>query len=454
MGEDDKVLQVFCIATADTKLEELLFLSNSVQSNLDIFCKNSRSGHSFKIQVTVVDVSADTHTKDAASFKNFPYVTREDILSNYKQHDESFEETDLPNDRGEAVAVMSKSLKNFLKKTLDDQLLAGAIGLGGTGGTSLLSNALRELPVGIPKFIISTVASGHTSHYIGTSDLILIPSVIDICGINSISRVVFSNAGAAFAGMVAGRYFGHKDASKVTKKLTVGITMAGITNPCVNVVKERLEKLGFETLIFHATGVGGRAMEDLVRSGSIQAIMDITTTEVADHLVGGIMGCDSSRFDAVLETGYVSTFRAEQVPSEFNRRNLLMHNEQVNTDYEYPWPSVLVADDMNGNEKFTFHLQITAMRTTADESKKFASFIAEKLNKASSKMRICLPEKGISSLDSPGKPFYDPVATTTLIDEIQNLVVTNDDRQVKKCPYHINDREFANVLVDSLLEIF
>ncbi|KAI3930365.1 hypothetical protein MKW92_001097 [Papaver armeniacum] len=434
MGEDDKVLQVFCIATADTKLEELLFLSNSVQSNLDIFCKNSRSGHSFKIQVTVVDVSADTHTKDAASFKNFPHVTREDILSNYKQHDESFEETDLPNDRGEAVSVMSKSLKNFLKKTLDDQLLAGAIGLGGTGGTSLLSNALRELPVGIPKFIISTVASGHTSHYIGTSDLILIPSVIDICGINSISRVVFSNAGAAFAGMVAGRYFGHKDTSNVTKKLTVGITMAGITNPCVNVVKERLEKLGFETLIFHATGVGGRAMEDLVRSGSIQAIMDITTTEVADYLVGGIMGCDSSRFDAVLETGVplvlsvgaldVSTFRAEQVPSEFNKRNLLMHNEQI-----------------------------TAMRTTAEESKEFAAFIAEKLNKASSKMRVCLPEKGISSLDSPGKPFYDPVATATLIDEIQNLVVTNDDRQVKKYPYHINDREFANVLVDSLLQI-
>ncbi|KAI3867446.1 hypothetical protein MKX03_010026 [Papaver bracteatum] len=435
MGDDNKVLRVFCIATADTKLEELLFLSSSVQSNIDIFCKNSQSDDpSFKIQVTVVDVSADMHTKDAMSFKNFPYITREEILSNYKQHDETFEETDLPNDRGEAVAVMSKSLKNFLKKTLDDQLLAGAIGLGGTGGTSLLSNALRELPVGIPKFIISTVASGHTSHYIGTSDLILLPSVIDICGINSISRVVFSNAGAAFAGMVAGRIFGLTDISNVTKKLTVGITMAGITNPCVNVVKERLEKLGFETLVFHATGVGGRAMEDLVRSGSIQAIMDITTTEVADYLVGGIMGCDSSRFDAVLETEVplvlsvgaldVSTFRAEQVPSEFHQRNLLVHNEQI-----------------------------TAMRTTAEEGKKFASFIAEKMNKVSSQIRICLPEKGMSSLDSPGKPFYDPVATTTLIDEIQNLVVTNDDRQVKKCPYHINDPEFANVLVDSLLQI-
>ncbi|KAI3968508.1 hypothetical protein MKX01_007818 [Papaver californicum] len=433
MGNDDKVFQVFCIATADTKLEELLFLSNSVQSNIDMFCKNSQNDHSFKIQVTVVDVSADMNKKDATSFKNFSYVTREEILSNYKQQ-KTFEETDLPNDRGEAVAVMSKSLKNFLKKALDNQVLAGAIGLGGTGGTSLLSNALRSLPVGLPKFIISTVASGHTSHYVGTSDLILLPSVIDICGINSISRVVFSNAGAAFAGMVAGRIFGLRDTSSVTKKLTVGITMAGITNPCVNAIKVRLEKLGFETLIFHATGVGGRAMEDLVRSGSIQAIMDITTTEVADYLVGGIMGCDSSRFDAVLETGVplvlsvgaldVSTFAAKQVPSKFHQRNLLMHNEQI-----------------------------TAMRTTGDESKKFAAFIAGKLNKSSTKIRICLPEKGISSLDLPGKPFYDPVATTTLIEEIQNLVVTNENRQVKKCPYHINDPEFANVLVDSLLQI-
>ncbi|KAI3936420.1 hypothetical protein MKW98_000694 [Papaver atlanticum] len=438
MADDDKVSQIFCIATADTKLEELLFLSNSVQANLEIFSKNSQSDHSSKIQVTIVDVSANMHKKDAMSFKNFSYVTREEILScycdvNYKQQ-ESFEKP-LPNDRGQAIAVMSKALEIFLKKALDSQLLAGAIGLGGSGGTSLISNALRSLPVGIPKFIISTVASGHTSHYIGTSDLILIPSVVDICGINSISRAVFSNAGAAVAGMVVGRSFGLTDTFNATKKPTVGITMYGITTPCVNAVKERLEKLGFETLIFHATGVGGRAMEDLVRSGSIQAVMDITTTEVADYVVGGIMACDSSRFDAVLEMQVplvlslgaldAVTFGAKQtVPSKFHQRNLLVHNEQI-----------------------------TAMRTTADESKKCAAFIAEKLNKSLSKICVCLPEKGTSALDSPGKPFYDPVATATLIDEIQTLVVTNENCQVKKCPYHINDPEFANMLVDSLLQI-
>ncbi|MCL7028396.1 hypothetical protein MKW94_006425 [Papaver nudicaule] len=346
MGDDDndvKVFRVFCIATADTKSEELLFLSNSVQSNLDIFCNHNPS-QSSKIQVTIVDVSASMHKKDATSFKNFSYVTREDVLSCYyeakhnKQQEESVAKT-LPSDRGQAIAVMSKALEIFLKRALDNQLLAGAIGLGGTGGTSLLSNALRSLPVGIPKFIISTVASGHTSPYIGTSDLILFPSVVDICGINSISRVVFSNAGAAVAGMVAGRAFGLGDTLNVTKKMTVGVTMAGITTPCVSAVKERLEKLGFETLIFHATGVGGRAMEDLVRSGAIQAVMDITTTEVADYVVGGLLACDSSRFDAVLEMKVplvlsvgaldVATFAAKQVPSKYHQRNLLMHNEQV-----------------------------------------------------------------------------------------------------------------------------
>ncbi|KAI3907302.1 hypothetical protein MKW98_010652, partial [Papaver atlanticum] len=166
---------------------------------------------------------------------------------------------------------MSKALELFLKENLDNRNLAGAIGLGGSGGTSLISHALKSLPLGIPKFIVSTLASGNTSHYIGTSDLILIPSVVDICGINSISRVVYSSAGAAVAGMAVGRISGFKDVtSMVTKKPIIGITMNGVTTICVNSCKEKLEKQGFETLIFHATGVGGRAMEDLVTSGVIQ----------------------------------------------------------------------------------------------------------------------------------------------------------------------------------------
>ncbi|XP_022741084.1 uncharacterized protein LOC111292782 isoform X1 [Durio zibethinus] len=196
---------------------------------------------------------------------------------------------------------MSKALEYFIKKAQADGVVAGAIGLGGTGGTSLLSSAFISLPIGVPKLIISTVASGQTEPYVGTSDLILFPSVVDICGIDSVSRVVLSNTGAALAGMVIGRLEKFQDSCSKGKKSTVGITMFGVTTPCVHAVKEGLQKQGFETLIFHAIGVGGKALESLVREGYIQGVLDITTTEVADYVVGGVMACDSSRFDIITE---------------------------------------------------------------------------------------------------------------------------------------------------------
>ncbi|KAI3942438.1 hypothetical protein MKW98_013090 [Papaver atlanticum] len=424
-----KEFRVYCIATADTKLEELLYLSSSVQSNLSKFSINSN----YKVKVTVVDVSASQ--KEIENFGDISCVTRKEILSCYYETEQQQPFNRLPNERSEAISVMSKALDCFLRKTHENGTLAGAVGLGGSGGTSLISAALKSLPLGIPKFIISTVASGQTSSYIGTSDLVLLPTVVDICGINSISQVVLSNAGAAVAGMVVGRLLDLKNTCKMSKKPTVGITMFGITTPCVNAVKERLETEGYEALVFHATGVGGKAMEDLVRHGSIQAVLDITTSEVADYILGGIMPCDSSRFDAIIEKevplvlsigalDVVNFGPKNSIPSEFHQRNILVHNDKI-----------------------------SVMRTTADENKKFASFIASKLNKASSKIRICLPQKGLSSLDAPGKPFYDPNVTATLINELERLVVTNDNRQVKRCPYHINDAAFANALVDSFMEI-
>lgn len=425
---NNNTLQVFCIGTADTKLEELRFLSDSVRSNLNSFSSHSSS----KVQVTVVDVS--TSQKETESCGDFTFVSRKDVLSCYFGSDER-SHTLLPDDRAKAIAIMSKAVENFLQKAHKDCALAGAIGLGGSGGTSLLSSALRSLPVGIPKVIVSTVASGQTEPYVGTSDLILFPSVVDVCGINNVSRVILSNAGAAFAGMVIGRLQLQASSSAKSDKFTVGITMFGVTTPCVNAVKEKLLKEGYETLIFHATGVGGRAMEDLVRAGFIQGVMDVTTTEVADHIVGGVLACDSSRFDAIIEKkiplvlsvgalDMVNFGSMDTIPSNFQQRKLYKHNEQV-----------------------------SLMRTTADENKKFAAFIANKLNKSSSKIRVCLPGKGISALDSPGKPFYDPEATGALIDELQRLIQTNEDRQIKVSPYHINDPEFVDEVVGSFLEI-
>lgn len=218
----------------------------------------------------MVDVSTSSE-KEADSCGDFNFVSRKDVLSFYSGTGEGEKHSvQLPDDRGKAIAIMNKGLENFLNKVHNDKALAGVVGLGGSGGTSLLSSAFRSLPIGIPKLIVSTVASGQTEHYVGASDLVLFPSVVDVCGINSVSRVVLSNAGAAFAGMVVARLQSSEESPTVDDKVTVGITMFGVTTPCVNAVKERLTKEGYETLVFHATGVGGRAMEDLVKGGFIQ----------------------------------------------------------------------------------------------------------------------------------------------------------------------------------------
>lgn len=420
-------MQVFCIGTADTKLEEIRFLAQSIRHNLHLLSANSSS----KLLVTVVDVSASQ--KDVESCGDFDFVSKRDVLSCFPEAGEHGNK--LPDDRGKAIAAMNKALQVFLSKAHGDRVLAGVIGLGGSGGTSLMSSAFRSLPLGIPKMIVSTVASGQTEPYVGTSDLVLFPSVVDVCGINSVSRVVMYNAAAAFAGMVIGHPDSKTSAATAGQKGTVGLTMFGVTTPCVNAVKDRLAREGYETLVFHATGVGGRAMEDLVKGGFIQGVLDITTTEVADYIVGGVMACDASRFDAVLEKkiplvlsigalDIVNFGPKVTVPYKFQQRRIYKHNEQV-----------------------------TLMRTTVDENRKFAAFIAEKLNKSSSKVSVCLPKMGVSALDAPGKAFYDPDATGTLIDEMQSLIETNECRQVKVLPYHINDLKFANAIVDSFLEI-
>ncbi|PWA66809.1 hypothetical protein CTI12_AA130670 [Artemisia annua] len=431
MGNLKDLLQVLCIATADTKLDELLYLSESIRSNLTTFSPSSSS----KVQVVVVDVSVGPNP--ITSFKDFKYVSRNELLSSYYES-ENRPKTQLPDARGEALAIMNQQgvRSSTCKEDHRRGLLAGVIGLGGSGGTSLLSSAFKSLPLGIPKIIVSTVASGQTEPYVGTSDLILFPSVVDICGINNVSRVVLANAGAAFSGMVSGWLVNSKESLlSGSDKCTVGLTMFGVTTPCVNAVKERLNKEGYETLVFHATGVGGRAMEDLVRGGFIQGVLDITTTEVADYVVGGVMACEESRFDAIIEKkipfvlsvgalDMVNFGAKNTIPTNFQQRKIFEHNEQV-----------------------------SLMRTTVEENKKFAEFIARKVNKASSKVRVCLPEIGISALDAPGKPFYDTNATGTLIEELKRLIETTEDRKVKVYQYHINDTEFAKALVDSFLEM-
>ncbi|CAN6452946.1 unnamed protein product [Victoria cruziana] len=384
-----------------------------------------------QVEVTVVDVS--TNNEEITSVENFSFVRRRDVLLCATGTENS--SAQLPSDRAKAICLMSRAVNFFLRRAYDDGVLAGVIGLGGSGGTSLLAPSLQSLPLGVPKLLVSTVASGHTEPYIGTSDLVLLPSVVDICGLNHVSRAILSNAGAAAAGMIVGRLSQIGISDYTSEKKTVAMTMFGVTTPCVSAVKERLVREGFEPLVFHATGVGGKAMEELIRGGFIQAVLDITTTEIADHIVGGAMACDSSRFDAIIEKkipvvlsvgalDMVNFGPKETIPACFDKRKIHVHNDQV-----------------------------SVMRTTPEENKRFASFIADKLNKATSNVRVMLPRKGISAIDAPGKPFYDPDATSSLIHELERLIEKTESRQVKVLPYHINDPEFADALVNCFLEI-
>ncbi|RRT57785.1 hypothetical protein B296_00020477 [Ensete ventricosum] len=243
----------------------------------------------WQIQASLVDVS--TGNKKIECLEDIPFISRDAILSCYTSVEEhpSYE---LPDDRGKAITIMSNALGCFLQKSYEDGNLVGVIGLGGSGGTSLIAPALRSLPLGVPKIIVSTVASGQTEPYIGTSDLILFPSVVDICGINSVSRLVLSNAGAAAAGMIIENLFTSDMSSQMAKKPTIGMTMFGVTTPCITYVKERLVKEGFETLVFHATGTGGKAMEELVRAGLIQVMIfpnHINDPEFAEVLVDSFL---------------------------------------------------------------------------------------------------------------------------------------------------------------------
>ncbi|KAI5075766.1 hypothetical protein GOP47_0009842 [Adiantum capillus-veneris] len=265
----------------------------------------------------------------------------------------------------------------------------------------------------------------------------LLPSVVDMAGLNSVSKAVLSNAASALAGMVAVRNLDKScSVSRQEDRPTIGLTMFGVTTPCVEAVRKNLEEKGFETLVFHATGIGGKAMENLTSQGFLQGVLDITTTEVADHIVGGVMACSDKRFEVIIQKNIplvlsvgaldmVNFGSKDTVPTKFAHRKLFVHNEQV-----------------------------TVMRTTVEENKAAAQFIAKKINLSNAPVRILLPEKGISALDGSGNPFNDESATAALLEELESCIKQTPQRQVRRLPHHINDIEFADALSKEFLEIF
>ena len=330
-------------------------------------------------------------------------------------------------DRGASVTAMAEAFANWLRRQAD---IVGVISAGGSGGASLVAPAMRALPIGVPKLIISSVASGDVAPYVGPADITMMYSVTDVQGLNSISRQVLANGANALVGMVKARLDARAaNAREPSANLpAVGLTMFGVTTPAVQQIAAALRG-DYECLVFHATGVGGRSMEKLVDSGLLAGVIDITTTEVCDLLMGGVFPATEDRFGAIIRTRvpYVGSVGAldmvnfgapDTIPERYRGRKLHVHNPQV-----------------------------TLMRTTAEENERMGRWIGERLNAMDGPVRFFLPEGGVSALDAPGQPFWDPEADAALFRALDQTVRQTSNRQLIRLKRNINDPEFAAAIV-------
>jgi uncharacterized protein (UPF0261 family) len=330
-------------------------------------------------------------------------------------------------DRGRSVGAMATAFARYMA-VRDD--VAGLLGLGGSGGTALVTPAMRALPIGVPKLMVSTVASGNVAAYVGPTDITMMYSVADMAGLNRLSRVILANAAHAMAGMARGV----RPALAAEEKPAIGLSMFGVTTPCVNQVVAALDG-EYDCLVFHATGTGGQSMEKLAESGLMRGVLDVTTTEVCDLLMGGTFPCTEDRFGAIARSGipYVGSCGAldmvnfgaiDTVPSHYRERTLYVHNPQV-----------------------------TLMRTTAEENARVGRWIGERLNLCEGAVRFLLPNGGVSALDAPDMPFFDPAADAVLFRTIEATVRQTDRRRLMRLPYNVNAPEFAQAVVTQFREI-
>ena len=395
--------RAYIVGTLDTKGEELLYIR-------DLLAAAGVAG-------CVVDVGTGGGAPPAGAD-----VSAAEVASH---HPDGADAVLGHDDRGQAVAAMGEALARFLPTCAD---IGGAIGAGGSGNTALVAQGMRALPIGVPKVLVSTVASGNVAPYVGPNDITMMYSVVDVAGLNRISRVVLANAAHALAGMMSARVPAGED------KPAIGMTMFGVTTPCVDQIRARLEAR-YDCLVFHATGTGGRSMEKLVDSGMVLGCIDSTTTEVCDLLMGGVFSAGEDRLGAFARSGlpYVGSCGAldmvnfgalDTVPEKYRERTLHVHNPQV-----------------------------TLMRTTAEENAAMGEWIGRKLNACAGPVRFLIPEKGVSLIDAPGMPFHDPDADAALFDALERTVVQTGDRCLIRLPLHVNDAGFAQALVENWDEI-
>ena len=388
-------MRVYVAGTCDTKGPELTYVKSLIASD--------------GMEVALVDLS--TQGLDASAD-----VTALEVATHHPGGGTAV----FTGDRGSAVTAMAQAFARFMTSRTD---VAGLIGLGGSGGTALVTPAMRDLPIGIPKLMVSTVASGQVAPYVGPSDICMMYSVTDIGGLNRISRVILANAAHAIAGMA-------RSAAGVETRgnmPAVGLTMFGVTTPCVNAVVSRLQKT-FDCVVFHATGTGGQSMEKLADSHLLAGVLDVTTTEVCDLLMGGIFPCTEDRFGAIARTKipYVGSCGALDMVN-FGAR-------------------VTVPRRYEGRRFYEHNAQITLMRTTVEENALMGRWIGERLDRCQGPLRFLIPEKGVSALDAPGKPFHDPQADEALFSALEATLRRTANRKLLRFPFAINDEAFADAL--------
>lgn len=352
-----------------------------------------------------------------------PDVTREEVA---KEAGVDLQGLVARKDRGESVTAMAQAATAMLVKLVEAGKIDGVISLGGGGGTAIGTAAMRALPIGFPKVMVSTLAAGNVAPYVGTKDIVMFPSIVDVSGLNRLSRVLLARAAGAICGMV------EIEPPKVEEKPLVVASMFGNTTQCVNSAKAILEKAGYEVLVFHATGMGGRIMESLIESGLVSGVLDVTTTEWADELVGGILGAGPARLEAagkmkvpaIITPGCLDMVNFGErgtVPAKFAGRTFYQHNPQV-----------------------------TLMRTTPAECAELGRILAGKVNAYTAPVTVLLPKKAISVISAEGGSFHDPKADAALFDAIKKHL--RKDIPVVEMDVAINDEAFAKACAEKLLK--
>jgi uncharacterized protein (UPF0261 family) len=402
MSKESKTIAV--LGTLDSKGEEHAFVADLIR----------QQGHT----PLLIDVGTGADPTITPDISRFEVAAAGDI---------DLEALIARKDRGECVVAMSEAAPKRVARLAEDGKIHGIISLGGGGGTALGSSAMRGLPVGFPKVMVSTMASGNTAHYIGSTDISMIPSIVDVAGLNRISKTIFTRAVGSICGMVE-----IEVATSAEERPLIAASMFGNTTDCVDAARAILEEAGYEVLVFHATGTGGRTMEKLIADGLFAGALDITTTEWADELVGGTLTAGPTRLDAAGKTGTpaivtpgcldMANFGArETVPAKYEGRNFYIHNPQV-----------------------------TLMRTTPEECARLGEIFAEKVNAYTGPVTVLLPTKAISIISAEGQPFHDPAADEALFTAIKSNL--SPDIELIEIDAEINAPEFSRACAEALLK--